>query len=238
MSGPTGTGEPAAPATARRPRRDAEANRRRIVRAGREVFGARGLQATLNDVAHHAGLGVGTVYRKFSDKRALAEVVFGEELDEIAAMARDALDRDDAFDALAEFLERALARAAHNRGLRELMRQGVAEGTGLARARREIHSHCERLVEQARDQGGLREGVTAADIARIAVMIDAVMALPAEQPAGQPTEQPSELWRRYLVIILDGLRAHRHQPPLPEPTEARRPRRNHPARSTTKPSTG
>ncbi|WP_457518364.1 TetR/AcrR family transcriptional regulator [Streptomyces sp. TE33382] len=111
-------------------RRDAELNRRRILRAGHEVFAARGLQATLNDVAHHAGLGVGTVYRKYPDKQALAAAVFAEELDGIAAMAREALAEDDGFAALAGFLEKALGRAADNRGLRELMRDGIIEGTG------------------------------------------------------------------------------------------------------------
>ncbi|GAA2333338.1 TetR/AcrR family transcriptional regulator [Streptomyces violaceusniger] len=208
MGAQRGGEEPAA-AGARPLRRDAELNRQRILQAGREVFAARGLQATLNDVAHHAGLGVGTVYRKFPDKQALAEAVFTEELDEIAAMAQKALAEDDGFAALAGFLERALGVAAHNRGLRELMRHGAVEGTGLARARREITSRCEALVARARTQGGLRDGVTETDIAPIAAMIDAVMALPGERP--------SELWRRYLAIILDGLRAQPCQTPLPSP---------------------
>ncbi|MFI1852341.1 TetR/AcrR family transcriptional regulator [Streptomyces sp. NPDC020480] len=201
-------GEAPVGAGARRPRRDAELNRRRIMQAAREVFAARGLQATLNDVAHHAGLGVGTVYRKFPDKETLAVAVFTGELDEIAEMARAALARDDAFAALAGFLEGALGRAAHNRGLRELMRRGEFGGEGFARARREIAGHCESLIDRARAQGALREGVTAADIAPIAAMIDAVMAL--------PESGSSALWRRYLAIILDGLRARpAGQPPLP-----------------------
>ncbi|MFE0416336.1 TetR/AcrR family transcriptional regulator [Streptomyces tendae] len=198
-----------ATSTARPLRRDAELNRRRILRAGREVFAVRGLQATLNDVAHHAGLGVGTVYRKYPDKQALAEAVYAEELDEIAAMALEARDADDAFGALADFLEEALARAAHNRGLRELMRRGTVEGAGLTRARQAITAHCERLVARARTEGALREGVTEADLAPIAAMIDAVMALPAERP--------SQLWRRYLVIVLDGLRTRPGQVELPGP---------------------
>ncbi|MGW5763158.1 TetR/AcrR family transcriptional regulator [Streptomyces tendae] len=197
-----------AASTARPLRRDAELNRRRILQAGKEVFAARGLQATLNDVAHHAALGVGTVYRKYPDKQALAEAVYAEELDEIAVMAREARDTDDAFDALADFLEKALARAAHNRGLRELMRQGSVEGAGLTRARQAITAHCEHLLARARTEGALRAGVTEADLAPIAAMIDAVMAMPAEQP--------SQPWRRYLVIVLDGLRTHPGQAELPD----------------------
>ncbi|WP_326798915.1 TetR/AcrR family transcriptional regulator [Streptomyces sp. NBC_01808] len=207
-------GPESAAAGARPLRRDAELNRQRILRAGREVFAARGLQATLNDVAHHAGLGVGTVYRKFPDKQALAECVFAEELGEIAAMARQALEEDDGFAALSGFLERSLERAARNRGLRELMRNGTVEGAEVARARQEIASHSESLVARARAQGTLRDGVTEADIAPIAAMIDAVMALPG----------PSEQWRRYLAVILDGLRAHPEHPLLPTPGGTHRPR--------------
>lgn len=207
------TGDAAATASgaAARPlRRDAELNRLRIMRAGQEVFAARGLQATLNDVAHHAGLGVGTVYRRFPDKEVLAEAVYTDELDRIAALAAEALTGDDAFAALAGFLEAALGRAADNRGLRELMRRGEPGSGGLARARREIAGHCESLVGRACAQGSLREGVTAADIAPIAAMIDAVLALPESASAG--------LWRRYLAVLLDGLRARGDgQAPLPVP---------------------
>ena len=54
-------------------RRDAERNRLRILRAAAEVFTEQGLRATLDDVADRAGVGVGTVYRRFPDKEALVE---------------------------------------------------------------------------------------------------------------------------------------------------------------------
>ena len=57
-------------------RRDAERNRQRILAAAAEVFTSRGLQATLDDVAHQAGVGVGTVYRRFPDKESLVEALF------------------------------------------------------------------------------------------------------------------------------------------------------------------
>mgnify|MGYP000113612433 CR=1 FL=1 len=59
-------------------RKDAERNRQRIIEAARELFAVRGLEATLNDVAHHANVGVGTVYRRFPDKEALVEALFTE----------------------------------------------------------------------------------------------------------------------------------------------------------------
>src|SRR6266566_2146364 len=84
--------DPGAAASDGRPlRRDAERNRQRILRAAAEVFTERGLQATLDDVARRAGVGVGTVYRRFPDKEALVEALFTERLDALAGFAELAL---------------------------------------------------------------------------------------------------------------------------------------------------
>ncbi|MFD9814050.1 hypothetical protein [Streptomyces sp. NPDC059080] len=124
-----------------------------------------------------------------------------------AAMARTARDEADTFSALARFLERAQARAAGNRGLRGLMHRHTVEGTDLAPARQEIAQRCTHLMRQARAQGTLRDDVTESDLAPIATTLEAVLALPGEQP--------SDRWRRYLALILDGLRVSPDQAPQP-----------------------
>ena len=68
-------------------RKDAERNRQRILAAAAEVFTERGLEATLDDVARHAGVGVGTVYRRFPDKAALADALFEERIDALVELA-------------------------------------------------------------------------------------------------------------------------------------------------------
>src|ERR1700761_3989337 len=65
-------------------RRDAERNRQRILDAARELFAQQGLGVTLNDIAHHAGVGVGTVYRRLTDKTVLIESLFAESFQETA----------------------------------------------------------------------------------------------------------------------------------------------------------
>ena len=60
----------------RRLRADAARNRERTLEAAAELFAERGMEATLNDVAHHAGLGIGTVYRRFPNKQALVAVSY------------------------------------------------------------------------------------------------------------------------------------------------------------------
>jgi len=79
------------PASERPLRRDAERNRLRILQAAREVFADRGFDASLDQVAAHAGLGVGTVYRRFADKDALIDALFEEGIDEVAAAQARAL---------------------------------------------------------------------------------------------------------------------------------------------------
>ena len=74
-------------------RRDAEANRRRLLDAASELFAERGLDVTLNDIAHHAGVGVGTAYRRFPNKEAVIDAVFEQRLEAVEGIAHEALRR-------------------------------------------------------------------------------------------------------------------------------------------------
>src|ERR1700761_3739438 len=85
-------------------RKDAERNRRRILRAASDVFTERGLEATLDDVAREAGVGVGTVYRRFPDKAALADALFEERIDALVELATQAHAADDPWEGLAGFM--------------------------------------------------------------------------------------------------------------------------------------
>ena len=69
---------------------DAERNRLRILDAARELFAQRGLGVTLNDIAHHAGVGVGTVYRRFPDKNRLIDDLFEQRLQELVGFIETA----------------------------------------------------------------------------------------------------------------------------------------------------
>ena len=86
-----GPGRPAARLELRPLRRDAEKNRQAILRAAAEVIGERGLEASLDDVARRAGVGIGTVYRRFPSKEALAQALFAERLDALVAIAERSL---------------------------------------------------------------------------------------------------------------------------------------------------
>src|SRR3954464_6326458 len=89
-------------------RRDAELNRERLLAAARELFATRGLHVTLNDIAHHAGVGVGTAYRRFANKEEVIDALFEQGLQDIADLATEALANPDAWAGLVLFLERSL----------------------------------------------------------------------------------------------------------------------------------
>src|ERR1700761_4755874 len=95
--------------TSERPlRKDAERNRQRVLDAARELFAERGLGVSLDDIARHAGVGVGTVYRRFPDKEQLIDALFEERIGEMLSAAGESLEMPDPWLALVRFLERAL----------------------------------------------------------------------------------------------------------------------------------
>src|SRR2546421_7082687 len=71
-------------------RRDAERNRQRILTAAAEVFNERGLEVSLDEIARHAGVGVGTVYRRFRTQEGVIEALFLGRLPLIPAIRQDA----------------------------------------------------------------------------------------------------------------------------------------------------
>jgi AcrR family transcriptional regulator len=185
--------------TAPRPlRADAERNRRRVLDAATELFAAKGLSVGLDEIARHAGVGVGTAYRRFPDKRKLIEELFEDRLDRMVELAEQGLEADDPWEGLTGFLERATEEQIANRGLKEIA-FGSDQGTALAaRARARIAPLTEKLVRRAQASGALRADVVASDVLLLQFIISSADEL--------TTTHAPELWRRYLAMVLDGLR--------------------------------
>jgi AcrR family transcriptional regulator len=191
-------------------RRDAERNRQRLLAAARELFAERGLAVTLDDVAHRAGVGVGTVYRRFGSRDALVDALFEERVMEIVTLADEALADDDPWRSLTSFLERLVALQAADRGLKEVL-LGTTEGRErVARIRKQMRPRAEELVRRAQAAGALRADFAASDLPLLQMALGAV--------AEVVTPEHAELWRRFLTMLLDGMRADRAEPTeLPAP---------------------
>jgi AcrR family transcriptional regulator len=190
--------------TTRPLRKDAERNRLRILAAARDLFARRGLEVTMDDVAHHAGVGVGTVYRRFPDKEQLIEALFEGGLADIRTLAMQALEVEDGWEGLTAFLEATLSLQATDRGLKEIVLGGPHGRDHVAATRRTIAPLVGQLVARAQAQGTLRPDVRVTDMPMLQLMVGAIVDC--------SREVDPELWRRFLGLLLDGLRTRRDGP--------------------------
>src|SRR3954449_737551 len=130
-------------------RRDAQRNRERILAAARELFAERGIDATLDDVAARAGVGVGTVYRRYPNKDALLDELFEARIAELVALAEASLEDADAWAALVRFLERVEELVAADRALEHLVLHSDRGQEHVTRARQRLAAPVDTLVERA-----------------------------------------------------------------------------------------
>lgn len=191
-------------------RSDARRNRERLVASARELFAARGLDVPVEEITHHASLGMGTLYRHFPTKDDLVAAVLEDAFAEIARLAENADAADDAWEGLSAFLHEALELHVQNRGVKDLM-AGREQGHDAARAR--IRRLLRSVVERAQAQGSLRRDFAFEDLPPIFWSTARVVQATADVAP--------DYWRRYLSFLLDGLRADAAtRPPAPPLTRA------------------
>jgi AcrR family transcriptional regulator len=196
-----------------RQRADAVRNRARLLEAGRRVFAERSVDASLEEVAGQAGVGIGTLYRHFPTREALVETIYEEHIGEVVAAAEEGAAETDAWQGLTEFLERVLELQARNLPLRAVFLQ-YPSGPAVAERRRAIGPLLERLVARAVEQGSLRDDFTVGDLSLAMWSFAPVL----EATAGVA---PS-VWRRHLRILLDGMAAPAATPQTVRPLAGRR----------------
>lgn len=187
-------------------RRDAERNRRRILRAAAEAFAEHGLAVTMDEIAAHAGVGVGTVYRRFPDKELLIEALLEDGLAEVVARGEQALEADDPWEGLIGFLEYTLGEQAANRGLRDLLHSTAHGQERIARSRGRLAPIADALVERAQAIGRLRPDIRGSDVLLLQTMMGAAVDFTRTVEL--------DAWRRMFAIVIDGLRARDPLTPL------------------------
>lgn len=179
-------------------RKDAARNRELLIAAAREVFTERGLEVSLDDIARHAGLGVGTAYRHFSNKHELIRAISAQEYERLAAIAEDALTNPDPWGALVQFLERMLQTLAESTGLREVFQSVHDEEQDLADIEDRLVGALESLLGRGQKAGVVRPDAAVTDLAVVILMFSGVT------EALGPDH--GDLWRRFLPLVLEGLR--------------------------------
>lgn len=185
-------------------RRDAERNRARILSAAQELFAQRGLDVTLDEVARHAGVGVGTVYRRFANKEELVDAIFDDKLAGVLELGRAARDHEDPWTGLAGWIEGVCEVFARDRALKTVLLSSDPGRERVERARAQIVPLVVDIVRRAQEAGVVRADLAVTDVPVIEFMLSAA--------AEYAEDVDPELWRRYLVIVLDGLRPQREAP--------------------------
>jgi AcrR family transcriptional regulator len=165
--------------TERQLRADARRNRERILQSARAAFAESGADAQIDDVARHAGVGVGTVYRHFPTKQALLTELVRQTFRLFTGWAHEAREAGGEPFALIEGLLRRIAEtAAGDAGVQDELIAVIAELTG-----------------RARRAGTIRPGIQATDIAMLICGVVSAM-----------SPRPGFDWRRHLDLVIDTLR--------------------------------
>ena len=180
-------------------RADAEQNRLKILAAAAEVFAERGAEASLDDIAHRAGVGVGTVYRRFPDKESLLDDLFAEKVANIVTMAKELTATLEPWTALRTFMEQACGQQSSDRALKQIMVKSDRHLERVDQIQSQLTPIIGELVERAKAEGQLRADAEVSDIPVLMMMIGTA--------SEYVRDAKPEAWRRYFALVIDGWRA-------------------------------
>jgi AcrR family transcriptional regulator len=181
-------------------RADARRNRERVLAAAAELFAEEGCKVQIEQVAHRAGVGVGTVCRNFPTKVDLVDAVVTQGCELLLDDARGALEEPDAGAALRRFFVRMAAFQATHRALAEEMSAAIP--ASAVPVKQALHEAVADLMKKAQAAGAIRSDIGAGDVTMLLSAISHATAL-----TGDPG-----LRERYISIVLDGLRPHDPSP--------------------------
>ncbi len=192
-------------------RADAARNRARVLDAARTAFAESGLDVGVEEIARRAGVGKGTLYRRFPTKEALVRAIFEDILDEMERNVAASVEVEDAGEAFEHYLNSAARMQASNQGFFDVVAHGLGAGALTDQQRRRIVAAATVPLERAQAAGAIREDLKPEDMWLILRMIGTTTR-PA--PDGSAMD---ERWPRYLGLMLDALRPGAATPLPAEP---------------------
>lgn len=193
--------------------RQAEAARNDLVvlAAAREVFATLGADAPVAAVAERAGVGIGSLYRRYGSKDDLLRHLCLLAMEQSIEAAEAALDVPDPWQGLAGFVRASVAAGTGSLGPLAGAIETTPEMWQASRRGRELLGQ---LVDRARAAGLVRADVTPLDIAHL---IELFGRFGRFGPAVAGGGEQEAIRQRLLAIALDGLRPGPASAPLPEP---------------------
>ncbi|MFD9000296.1 TetR/AcrR family transcriptional regulator [Streptomyces sp. NPDC059582] len=180
-------------ATQRPHRKDAARNYDALLAAAREAFAEHGAEASLEDIARRAGVGIATLYRNFPTRRALFESVYAGEVNELCRVALEVAEQEP-WQALTAWLSRFAGYLVTKRAVREALED--ESGIFLA-CRDSMYAAGGPLFERAQRAGAARTDMDFGDLLRLIAGVTATTFVDDAQRD------------RVLAIALDGVRTYR-----------------------------
>jgi AcrR family transcriptional regulator len=189
----------AAPAVGRPLRADAARNRTRILDAAREAFAESGLDVGVEEIARRAGVGKGTLYRRFPTKEVLVQAIVEDRVQELEEISARCARLPDAGEGFARFLSEAARMQASDQGFLDVVARRMGEILSPEQHRRLLELLAGPLL-RAQESGQVRGDLVVEDVPLLLRMLGATARPGPAGPAGAD-------WERYLGLLLDGLRA-------------------------------
>jgi AcrR family transcriptional regulator len=194
--------------TGRPMRADARRNHEQLLAAARDVVVERGAAAPLDEVARRAGVGIGTLYRRFPSRPALLRAVVVDALQRTAEAAEAALaEESDGFAALVRYMHAVLDFRV-SAVIPTVLDTLDLEDDDVRSAREASAGLAQRIVDAAHADGSLAADVTFGDIGTLLVRLSRPL------PGSVPADIDEQLAHRHLDLLIDGLRPApgRHEP--------------------------
>ena len=180
-------------------RADAARNRELIIAAAAAVFAERGLDAATAEIAHRAGVGEATLFRRFPTKDDLIDAIIDTRMEELAVLADAAADAADPAAALERFMQDLVKQFSRDKGFFEAAGERCMNDPKFQSQRERGMEAVGRLLRRAQDAGAVRTDLSPADISFLAG--SAMYAMEVRKPGLR-----DDLWKRYLRVILDGMK--------------------------------
>jgi len=180
-------------------RADAARNRALIVAAAAEVFAERGLEASTAEIADRAGVGEATLFRRFPTKDDLIAAIVAAKMAEALASGEACLEEEDPWRGIERFLFEMCERSVRDLGVSDAAKDRCVAAVELAPQRKRMLDICSELVRRGQRAGVVREDLTGQDLV---FLIPTIGSLGCQPFPGLR----EDLWKRYLGMLLDGLR--------------------------------
>jgi AcrR family transcriptional regulator len=180
-------------------RADAARNRERIIAAAAAVFAERGLDAATAEIAHRAGVGEATLFRRFPTKDDLIDAIIETRMEEVATLVDAAADDPDPTVALERVMQVLVKQFSRDKGFFEAAGERCMNDPRFQAQRERGLAAVGRLLKRAQDAGAVRRDLSPSDISFLAG--SAMYAMEVSKPGLR-----DDRWKRYIRVILDGMK--------------------------------